>query len=806
VRNTILILLLLLTAGAVFGQKKSIVNLVSSSSSTGIKRNGKDIIKVYRGTFKQDYSTLTSDSAYFYPQDNAFDAFGHIIINQGDTLNIYSDKLNYMGNTHTAILTDNVRMVDKDATLTTNHLTYNTATRIGTYTDGGKLVNKDNTLVSRTGYYFAYSRDSYFKYNVSLTTPDALVKTDTMRYNTGSKIAYFYGPTNIYSTKGEKKDRDTLYTENGTYNTSTEQANFGKKNLYRSGTKSLKGDSLIYDKLKGYGRAVKHVVFTDNEDKITLRGNLGTYIKAEERTIVTEDPYVIMVSEQTDSTKTDSVRKIDSLEKKAAKQNNHMINMADVIKNTIPAKSDTLRVVPPTMPVKTDTVVNKPPQKNKSVRPDSGLSKKSKPTGNALTTNQAANSKFPGKSAVLTNAAHIKRDSIYMSSDSLETFMITYKGYKEYLEKMRLAHLRDTTSKPKPKVKEKPSKLLVAVHAGVPEDTSYRHSDFFGKPKPKAIVKKVAKPLTKQELVRDSLKRKFMADSISIARKNEPSDTTRIRILIAHHHAKLFKSDLQAKADSMFYSSGDSTIRCYVKPMLWSEGSQLSGDTIFLQMKHKKMDNMTMFPNAFIVNIEKDDSLHFNQLGGKRMRGYFRESKIVRMDIDGNAETIYFSRDSAKKTVDGMQRSISSRMRVNFKDNKPTRLAFYVKPENRYGPLDKFTEDDKILKGFIWKPKDRPVSKESIIPSYDKKRQAAEKAAAGKLKTGKPPLKKGSASKEKAGQDSTVNKLPGKLPALKTGKDSTSKRDTTLQTKPAIKKDSVAVKSQARKEKIAQKQ
>ena len=192
-RKYLLSIFLLLVAAFAMGQKKSVVNLVKSTSSTGIKLNGKDIIKVYQGTFKQDYSTLTSDSAYFYPQDNAFDAFGHVIINQGDTLNIYSDKLNYNGNTKTAILTDNVRMVDKDAVLTTNHLTYNTATRIGVYTDGGKLVNKDNVLLSKNGYYFAFTRDSYFRYDVTLTTPDVLIKTDTMRYNTGTKISYFYG-------------------------------------------------------------------------------------------------------------------------------------------------------------------------------------------------------------------------------------------------------------------------------------------------------------------------------------------------------------------------------------------------------------------------------------------------------------------------------------------------------------------------------------------------------------------------------------------------------------------------------------
>jgi len=148
--------LLLITVTA-FCQKKTVVNLIKSKESFGSKVNGKDWIKVYQGTFRQDFSTLTSDSAYFYPQDNAFDAFGHVVINQGDTLNIYSDKLNYNGNTKIALLTDNVKMVDKDAVLTTNHLTYNTATRIGTYTDGGKLVNKDNTLLSKNGYYFLFS-------------------------------------------------------------------------------------------------------------------------------------------------------------------------------------------------------------------------------------------------------------------------------------------------------------------------------------------------------------------------------------------------------------------------------------------------------------------------------------------------------------------------------------------------------------------------------------------------------------------------------------------------------------------------
>ena len=787
----------MLAAASVMGQRKSIVNLIRSRSSTGIKVNGKDIVKVYQGTFKQDYSTLTSDSAYFYPADNAFDAFGHVNINQGDTLNIYADKLNYYGNTKIAILTDNVKMVDKDATLTTNHLTYNTATRIGTYTDGGKLINKDNTLLSKNGYYFAFSRDAYFRYNVSLTTPDALVKTDTMRYNTGSRISYFYGPTHIYSINNEK-DKDTLYTENGTYNTITEQAAFGKKNFYHSGTKSLKGDSLFYDKKKGYGRAVAHVIFDDKEQKTTIKGNLGTYFKADERTVVTDDPYVIMVTEEKDTTKTDSAAKADSVTKNTPPGKKSVINMAQLIKKTIPAKTDSLtdvqkRILAKAITAKSDTA-NTPKGKTDSVKADSAIKKppvkngiagakptvKKKPAapakikaGNKTGTNDVTRLKLRS----IKDTSRMKTDSIYMSADSIETQIMTYKDLKIYFEKQRLAHIRDTTVKVK-KTKEKESKFLVGHQAGVKPDTSFLKPYFFGKPKP-IVVKK--KQPSKKQLELDSLAKKQTADSILKARLAEPSDTARIRIIIAHHHFKLFKSDLQSKADSMFYSSSDSTIRCYVNPIMWTQGSQLSGDTILLQMKHKKLDNMTMFPHAFIVNIEKDDSLNFNQVGGKRMRGWFKDDKLNRMLIEGNAESIYFARDSGKMTVSGMQRSLSSSIKANFKNNKVTNMGFFTKPENKYTPIAKVKEDDRVLKGFIWKPKERPVSKESIIPSYHKKKSATKKPPA--KTSGKMPLKKPPGGK--AVKDSTLKAAPGKPLDLKAAGDSV-KRDS-MGKNPVIK-------------------
>ena len=760
------------------GQKKSRVELVNSENATGLS---KKLLRVYRGTFKQDFSTLTSDSANFYTEDNKIDALGHVVINQGDTLHIYADKLNYDGNTKIAILTDNVRLVDKDAVLTTNHLTYNTGTKIATYAEGGKLVNKDNTLLSKVGYYFSSSRDAYFRYDVSLKTPDALVITDTMRYNTGSRISYFYGPTHIYSIKKEK-DKDTLYTENGDYNTVTEQAAFGKHNLYTTGTKSLKGDSLFYDKIKGYGRAVKHVTFIDKEQKVIIKGGLGTFFKADDNALVTDDPIVTIITETKDTTKTDSA-------KAAPAQKKNAITMDELIKKTIPGKIDSLSAKQNPISVKADSVVKKLPALNKDIKISS--SKKQPVAASKAKTGGKVDEKQKDK-PILKDVSRIKRDSVYISGDTLETRILTYKDYKLYQENQRLARVIDTNIKiKKPKSIEKPSKLLIASQVGVTIfDTTYRHRDYFGKPKP--VAKKPVKPLSKRQLQLDSLVKKHLDDSIMMAKKLEPNDTARIRILIVHHHAKLFKSDLQAKADSMFYSTSDSTIRCYVKPMIWTEGSQLSGDTIHLQMKNKKMDNIAMFPSAFIANIEPKDSLHFNQVAGKKMRGYFKDDKLHQMIITGNAESIYFSRDSGKTTISGMQRSLSNRIKVDFKDSKVTNLSFYSKPDNRYGPLDKVKDEDKILKTFIWKPQDRPISKESILPSYNNKNVHSGKSSPGKTKGGKPPLKK--AVDNKAGGTKS-NTKPETIQGLKAVRDSTLKIDT-IKVIPSTKpeKDSVTVK------------
>lgn len=746
-------MILVLMACVAFAQRKpagqsakpTFIRLVQSKSMHKMVLNGKDVTKVYDAVFQQDYSTLRSDSAYFYQADNAFDAFGHVVITQGDTLHIFADKLNYNGNTKMAILTDNVKMVDKDATLTTNFLTYNTGTRYGTYTGGGKLVNKDNTLTSKNGYYFAFTRDAYFRYDVVLTTPDAIIKNDTLRYNSGTRIAYFYGPTNIYG-----KDKDTLYTENGTYNTQTEQAFFGKKNLYKKGTKTLTGDSLFYDRLKGYGRASKHVVFTDKEQKVVIKGGLGVYTKEDERMVMTIHPYVVLIAE-------DSVKKDTSKNK------------------TLAANAD--KTVPHTMPIKSDTTLAKlKPQ----VRADSAAITKNLPVVKPQSSKPNKNTKkgliakalntevkqldLRTTKLLKNDSSKVKRDSIYISGDTIETQIITYQELKYIQESRKLAGMKDSTQKATVSmVYTKPPKHLDILPPHNFNNKDFLHPDFFPKSATADSVQKArTKRLAKQRAAAEAA---HLADSVYITRKVNLSDTARIRILVAAHHAKIFKSDLQAVADSIFFSYADSVARMYVNPMIWSNGSQLSGDTVHLQMRNKKVDNIEMFPSAFIVNIEKKDSTHFNQIAGRKMRGFFKNNKINVVFVDGNAQTLYYDRDSVK--IQQVHRSVASRIRVNF-TGKGEVITWYNDVTHKDTPLGKLKEDDKILKGFLWKPKDRPVSKEAVInppPVVKEDKKTGNKKGA--------PDKKPAAKPANLTKPTTIN--PVKTDSLKTRVDTVKK-------------------------------
>jgi hypothetical protein len=203
-------------------------------------------------------------------------------------------------------------------------------------------------------------------------------------------------------------------------------------------------------------------------------------------------------------------------------------------------------------------------------------------------------------------------------------------------------------------------------------------------------------------------------------------------------------------------------------------------------MKNKKLDNMDMYPAAFVVNIEKDDSLHFNQAGGKTMHGTFKDNKLSSMRAVGNAETIAFKRDSATNKVTDMERSVSGSMAAKFKNGEVGWGAFYTKHENRVNPIGLVKEEDKILKGFIWKPKDRPASKEAILNAYKPPVVKKPVTIKGGSVKGTIPIK--SSTKTTGNKNLTTKTAPGAPKEIKPVKDTTALKPDTSKKRDTVKR------------------
>ena len=223
--------------------------------------------------FRHDDAYLYCDSAYFFEQRNSFNAYGHVRIVQGDTLFIYGDVLYYDGDTKMARLRNNVRMHNRSIRLTTDSLNYDRGANVGYYFTGGKLTDATNVLTSKFGYYYPGKEMALFRGDVRLTNPKFVMDADTLKYFTETDLAQILGPTTVLYAK-----ETTIYSEKGWYDTKTEQSELLLNSLitHQDG-KTLKGDTIFYDKKKGIGRAHHHVELDDTVKKVSLRGHYLYY-------------------------------------------------------------------------------------------------------------------------------------------------------------------------------------------------------------------------------------------------------------------------------------------------------------------------------------------------------------------------------------------------------------------------------------------------------------------------------------------------------------------------------------------------
>ena len=216
---------------------------------------------------RHDSAYFFCDSAYFFEKSNSFNAFRNVHIIVNDSVEIFSDLLDYDGNTRIAEFFDNVKLMDDSTTLLTEYLTYDRNQRLACYPDSATTYRGDKTLISCIGYYRDDIKEFSFFENVEVTSPKYQMYTDTLFYNTNIEKMWFEGPTTIINEK------NTLNGEHGYYLVDEDIAFLDKRPVMHNETQRMKSDSMFYNRNIGLAKAYDHVDMIDTSYKVVMRGD-----------------------------------------------------------------------------------------------------------------------------------------------------------------------------------------------------------------------------------------------------------------------------------------------------------------------------------------------------------------------------------------------------------------------------------------------------------------------------------------------------------------------------------------------------
>jgi lipopolysaccharide export system protein LptA len=292
-KNLLFIALFLGSIFCSFSQNKTQIEILRADNLIGSKINGIDVQKlVGDAQFKHQEALMFCDSAYFYKETNTIDAFGHVRINQGDTLNLYGDLLVYDGNTRIATVTGKVVKLDNpNFTLTTDRLIFDRINNTADYYSGAIIESKNDTnvLISQIGHYFTNFQLFTFKDSVVLSNPNFVMNSDTLKYFSNTEMVNFLGPTTI------KGDSNLIYCENGWYDTKLDRSKYYKNAYIITDEKKLEGDSLYYDRVIGFGKALGNMTITDTAQNIIISGGHGEVYEQKDSAVISQTPTLVQI-------------------------------------------------------------------------------------------------------------------------------------------------------------------------------------------------------------------------------------------------------------------------------------------------------------------------------------------------------------------------------------------------------------------------------------------------------------------------------------------------------------------------------
>ncbi|SEA10500.1 OstA-like protein [Arachidicoccus rhizosphaerae] len=679
---------------------------------------------------RQSSTLFYCDSVAANPETQITEAYGHVHINDNDSIHIYADFMRYKGADRTAFLKNNVRLTDGTGTLTTSALDYDLNTKIAVYSQQGKLVNAKTVLTSQSGTYYGDTKDAQFTKDVKLVDPDYTMTTDTLLYNTVTRVATFTVPTLIQ--QGPFKQ---VQTTDGYYDLLHKTAYLGKRPTIIDSSSVLVADEVAADDSSGFAEARGTVVFKDTAQGMVVLCNDLKSSRENASFLATVNPIAI-IKQQTDSifiaadtlysarySKDDSlsVQGADSSvhsKKKSGQTGDTSVISADrYITNQAPAEStDSTKQVPydaatvsaaDTARNAADTATLPKAQQGfhkvgKVFVWDSDTSKPDSATQAQAQTREQQEE--PSEHKGLFDFFKSKKEARDPSDIKTDT---THPGVKN-----------PVTGQHKASKKEE-KKSILGIFNKKKQDVNK------GKSQPGIIDSiKAAKP----ESVADSTAKGKPGLDFSVSKSQSgkdslPPEDKKNRFLEAYFNVRIYSDSLQGIGDSLYYSGRDSLIQLFKQPTIWTTSnhqiSQVSGDTILVQTANNKPQYIRVADNAIMLSQadtlhQKNTSQFFNQMAGKKLEAWFTDGQIDSLSAQGNAHGIFYSLDDKNKYI-GVTQQDSRVLNFYFVNKELERIVGKSDVVGRVYPMGEVDHEKIRLKGFQWLEDKRPKSKYDLL-------------------------------------------------------------------------------------------
>ncbi|MDX2128076.1 MAG: OstA-like protein [Chloroherpetonaceae bacterium] len=201
---------------------------------------------------------------------------------------------------------------------------------------------------------------------------------------------------------------------------------------------------------------------------------------------------------------------------------------------------------------------------------------------------------------------------------------------------------------------------------------------------------------------------------------------------------KIQRGLLSALAQKAVYLFDSLRISLYESPILWFDASQLTGDSIFVQLeevsdslesakgkiqeevtterkvnkspsrKKTRLKSIAVYGSAFLVSRDtmNTEGNKFNQVSGRNIfLSFNNDSRLSRADVYREAQSLYFTYDDS--TAKGANLTSGDEINLFFEDGSATKIVVKGDVEGAQYP-ERLLARLNNLEGFEWRENERP--------------------------------------------------------------------------------------------------